>query len=642
MALSGVNQTNLNSLLATINSYNPSLASSFSNTTGTTSPTAPTPTAPVAQPTATPALATLTQSPTTTATQDYSKSPYAKYFQNTPAPLMSAYSGDEGGMYASIMQNNIERNNTFSNQFANTPISISVQELLKRNPEAAYFTPEVQKQFADNYRLGSISLSDAAQYSPTLLPQSQGKINFLKNGKSNYSAVDPANLSKAYWDPNLGLQIDKKYVVDPVRNNLISTIAPIMASVVAPGIGTALGSALGIASPTISSAIAGAGLGGLTSGLSGGNPLTGALTGGIGGAITGSGVLDSLSSTANIPDISSLNTGLDFSNIDNLIQGGSITSGQGASALVNAAPIGTNIAGVAGGALNPALSAGAGALSNLATSDLASLANNFQSPASISTVGESTGLNNTGTGLSDVPTGQITNLGTDMITSPENLQSLVNSSPIGSELLPGTPGTTGGYLNPTMAAGSGVAAAAQGTGSVTEFLSNLFNTGATNFMKDPLKNSTTLLGGLISYLQGQGQSSDLSNLLKQGLSQSDPFGAQRAYYAQRLKDTYTNPVGVQKSPEYQAVHARELDALERADAAQGRRSQYGARAEKMDQNFMEYLNKERATLAGLAGSGISPSQVSDLTKTLGVGSSNAQINSTGQLLFALDRILNGK
>lgn len=635
MALSGVNQRNLNSLLATINSYNPSLASSFSNTTGTTSPTAPIPTAPVAQPTslgsltagakvdtsglnpnakanmAAMDLSTMYSSPKTstnpTVTQDYSKSPYAKYFQNTPVPLQSNYAGDPGGMYATIMQNSIERNNTFSNQFANTPLSVSVQELLKRNPEAAYFTPEVQKQFADNYRLGSISLSDAAQYSPTLLPQSQGKINFLKNGKSNYSAVDPANLSKAYWDSNLGLQIDKKYVVDPVRSNFISTIAPIMASVVAPGIGTALGSALGIASPTISSAIAGAGLGGLTSGLSGGNALTGALTGGIGGAITGSGVLDSLVTPTN-----------------------PVTAGSNAIS-----GVGNLASNITTDVLN------SGNLASGAVSSLANSANNFQAPSSISSVGETPLLNNTATGLSSTPAGQITNLGTDMITSPENLQSLVNSSPIGSELLPGTPGTTGGYLNPTMAAGSGVAATAQGTGSITDYISNLFNSGVDNFMKDPVKNTGTLLSGLVSYLQGQGQAGDLSNLLKQSLAQADPFGSQRAYYAQKLKDTYTNPVGVQQSPEYQAVHAKELDALERADAAQGRRSQYGARAEKMDQNFMEYLNKERSTLAGLAGSGISPSQVSSLATNLGIGSSNAQVNSTGQLMFALNQLLNG-
>ena len=243
---------------------------------------------------------------------------------------------------------------------------------------------------------------------------------------------------------------------------ILGTLAAVGAGIAAPWAVPALGGALGVGG-VAAGGLYGAGAGALSSGLSGGNVLNGALTGGLTGAV-GGGLLDYFSGVANLPDVSSLNSGFDLSNIDNLIQGGSITSGQGASALVNAAPVGTNIAGVAGGALNPALSAGAGALSNLATSDLASLANNFQSPASISTVGESTGLNNTGTGLSDVPTGQITNLGTDMITSPENLQSLVNSSPIGSELLPGTPGTTGGYLNPTMAAGSGVAAAAQGTG----------------------------------------------------------------------------------------------------------------------------------------------------------------------------------
>lgn len=420
---------------------------------------------------------------------------------------------------------------------------------------------------------------------------------------------------------------------------ILGALTAVGAGLAAPWAVPALGGALGVGG-VAAGGLYGAGAGALSSGLSGNDIFTGALTGGVTGAV-GGGLLDSITSGTNLPDVSSLNSGLDFSNVDDLIQGGSITSGQGASTLINAAPIGTNIAGVTGGALNPVLSVGAGALGNLATSDLVSLTNNFQAPSSISPVGESTGLNNTGTGLSDTPTGQITNLGTDMITSPENLQSLVNSSPIGSELLPGTPGSTGGYLNPTMAAGSGVAAAAQGTGSITDYISNLFNSGVDNFMKDPVKNTGTVLSGLVSYLQGQDQAGDLSKLLKNSLAQADPFGSQRAYYAQKLKDTYTNPVGVQNSPEYQAVRAKELDALERADAAQGRRSQYGARAEKMNQNFMEYLNKERSTLAGLAGASISPNQVASLATNLGVGSSNAQVNSTGQLMFALNQLLNG-
>lgn len=592
----------------------------YSPTSPTSSPTLSSLTAPAPTTTAVPQVSNPV---TSTITPDYSKSPYAKYFQNTPAPLMKPYQGDNNGMAATWSQNSIERNNTFSKQFANTPLKVSIEELLKRNPQAAYFSPEVQKAFADNYRLGMISLSDAALYSPTLLPQSQGKINLLKNGKSNYSAVDPANLSKAYWDPNLGLQIDKKYVVDPVRNNLISTIAPIMASVVAPGIGTALGSALGIASPTISSAIAGAGLGGLTSGLSGGNALTGALTGGIGGAITGSGALDSILSSTN-PITAGSNT---MSNLGKLagdittdvMSGGTAAAGSGVSGAFNLSQL----------AQDPSSILHVGDLDSMLPGT--SLSSGNSGITGLTQGGGGIGLTNAASTGGAVASDALGAGGTGALTAADGLGGLASS--LGGGLV----GTAGGVVPAATAAATSAA-----NFSVPDFLSNLFNTGATNFMKDPVKNTGTLLSGLVSYLQGQGQSSDLSNLLKQGLSQSDPFGSQRAYYAQRLKDTYTNPVGVQKSPEYQAVHARELDALERADAAQGRRSQYGARAEKMDQNFMEYLNKERATLAGLAGSGISPSQVAQLNSSLGVGSSNAQVNSTGQLLFALNQILNGK
>src|SRR5574343_142111 len=79
---------------------------------GTSSPTTSTPTlssltAPAPTTTAVPQVSNPV---TSTTTPDYSKSPYAKYFQNTPAPLMGPYQGDEGGMYATIAQNNIDRN----------------------------------------------------------------------------------------------------------------------------------------------------------------------------------------------------------------------------------------------------------------------------------------------------------------------------------------------------------------------------------------------------------------------------------------------------------------------------------------------------------------------------------------------------
>ena len=111
---------------------------------------------------------------------------------------------------------------------------------------------------------------------------------------------------------------------------------------------------------------------------------------------------------------------------------------------------------------------------------------------------------------------------------------------------------------------------------------------------------------------------------------------------ERLKSTYTNPEGYLKSPEYSAISKRRLEALERADAAQGRRSQYGARTEKMHEFDLENLSKERAMLAQLAGSGINPSQVSSLLNTLGTGSAQSQANAPGNLLFMLNQIFGGK
>ena len=300
------------------------------------------------------------------------------------------------------------------------------------------------------------------------------------------------------------------------------------------------------------------------------------------------------------------------------------------------------ISAAAGGFLNPALAgglAGAGAAAGGTLSGgLSDFNLPFQSPGSIQPIGESTGLGSVGSTAPD--------LGTGMITSPEGLSGLVNGQPIGTALGAATPGTTGGYLVPSLGGEALATTAAAGglasSSSVTDWLSNVFNQGVDKFMSDPLKNTLNLVSGISSYLGNNAQAKALEDYLKQGLSQSDPFGSQRAYYMNRLKSTYTNPEGYLKSPEYSAISKRRLEALERADAAQGRRSQYGARTEKMHEFDLENLNKERAMLAQLAGSGINPSQVASLLGSLGTGSATAQANAPGNLLFMLNQIFGGK
>lgn len=198
-------------------------------------------------------------------------------------------------------------------------------------------------------------------------------------------------------------------------------------------------------------------------------------------------------------------------------------------------------------------------------------------------------------------------------------------------------GNLSNYTIPTT--GSNGSPLSQG---VTSALSKLLEGGINKFMQDPVKNALTVYSGLTSASDQEEFAKQLQNLMSSGLQQSDPFGPQRAQYAQRLARTYTNPEEYLTSPEYKAISKRRLEALERADAAQGRRSQYGARAEKMHEFDLENLMKERTMLAQLAGSGISPSQVSSLINGVGVGSAQAQANAPGNLLFMLNQIFGGK
>ena len=626
----------------------------------TTSPTS----TPATQSTATPSLSTLTQSPTqattntpnylsynpTAGTQDFNDTWGNNYTYRDPTTPYERNLDTKVSTYAAGKDPRVQIYNLMKQYPNNNPGFNYTQEIQKLDQEMQGYKDIISRR--DNNAIYKALATDPnysylknkgltqKQAAETIAGKLAGygisnlnEIGTTPDGKF-YSKLTGKEIPKKFGYTTWGDGMQKFYLqatpdgrVVPTSawketgmstGGILGTLAAVGGGLAAPWAIPALGGALGVGG-AVAGGLYGAGTGALSSGLSGGNIINGALTGGVTGAL-GGGVMDYLSSNP-------------------------ITTGSNAisSAGDTAADITTDI-----------LNSGATTGSNV--SNTFNLGQLIQDPSSILHVGDidtmlpgtSLASGNSGiTGLTQGGSGiGLTNAastggavashvlgagGTSALTAADGLGGL--ASILGGGLV----GTAGGVVPAATAA-----AASAANFSVPEFLSNLFNTGATNFMKDPLKNSTTLLGGLISYLQGQGQSDDLAKLLKQGLSQSDPFGSQRAYYAQRLKDTYTNPVGVQKSPEYQAVHARELEALERADAAQGRRSQYGARAEKMDQNFMEYLNKERATLAGLAGSGISPSQVSDLTKTLGVGSSNAQINSTGQLLFALDQILNGK
>lgn len=137
------------------------------------------------------------------------------------------------------------------------------------------------------------------------------------------------------------------------------------------------------------------------------------------------------------------------------------------------------------------------------------------------------------------------------------------------------------------------------SGSITNTLSNIFNTIGTN------KNAQNLLGkGVAALLAGKQNTAAAKSY--QNLANSatvDPFGAQRAQYQAQLSQGYANPNSI-------TAVKQNMDALARAqaikDAAAGRRSNTATSSpglllaqQQAQQNYLK-------NLASLAGANISP------------------------------------
>lgn len=557
---------------------------------------------------------TIGQTTPSTLTDLYKDSPYANYFSGSGVGGLTASQQYEMGtgeasLGTGLSSNMVNQNADIYKRVTAMPEKVSVQQLLQMFPQAQFMSPEVQQNFANNYRLGMASLLDPKNLSERLPFRDDAfQIRNGENDESKYFSIQQKELANLGFDPVKGFNVGTATLSQPQDSWIQKNLAPIAKAGLLAGVTAGLGTGI---SNTISGlgSTAGSAAAGSTAGTAAGS---------------GAGTFGAAADAA-------LGTGM-------------ITSPSGLAGLVGAAPIGSTIPAVAGGFLNPALAgAAAGAVGSAASSGLGDFP--FQSPSSISPIGETPALNNTGTGLSTVGSTP-PDLGTGMITSPEGLSGLVNSSPIGTTLGTATPGTTGGFLNPilggaplaTTAAAGGLA---QGASSVTDFLSNLFSKGADKFMENPLQNTVGILSALSSTSQGKDLADQLKALMNQGLSQSDPFGSQRAQYAAKLKQTYDDPNTYLGSDEYKGISRKRLEALERADAAQGRKSQYGARAEKMYEFDQENLNKERTMLSQLAGSGIQPGQVGSILSSLGTGSANAQVNANGQLYALLASMFKG-
>ena len=177
----------------------------------------------------------------------------------------------------------------------------------------------------------------------------------------------------------------------------------------------------------------------------------------------------------------------------------------------------------------------------------------------------------------------------------------------------------GGSLGSSMPSLSSAAASSAnplaGLGSATSGLAGLFGTSPSN-MSNILGNFVGSKGGGLGDIFGSlGGLTKLASPILKGVG--GILGAQEAsqnknqlqdmmnnmqnrnqFYQNQLQQTYQNPQAYLNSPEAQALRSSAGQAIAREDARTGRRGQYVAAMNQLNQNMLGNLNKYRQGLAG--------------------------------------------
>lgn len=148
-----------------------------------------------------------------------------------------------------------------------------------------------------------------------------------------------------------------------------------------------------------------------------------------------------------------------------------------------------------------------------------------------------------------------------------------------------------------------------GNGSTYQGGPQEFGSGVQDYLKNIFNNPQFLtkgIGALFEGLQNKRSSNNLNRIAGNLQRAGDPFASQRGQYQRLLSDTYTNPNIALGRPEIRAQLQGLENQMNARDAAAGRRSQYGDRANQLAIASSGLLDKYRQQLAQLAGGGLSP------------------------------------
>lgn len=377
---------------------------------------------------------------------------------------------------------------------------------------------------------------------------------------------------------------------------ILSVAVPIVASFALPGIGTAIGSYVG--SALVGAVAQGAIIGAGTQAILGGSVGQGALYGGLGGAV-GYGIGELASGFSGVPDaaMEMANASGDAIESLNATQGwtgvASDTLGEAGQAGAAGLQEGGTLADL--GSSGSELQTGGGTLSELQ-------APTVQQPSAFTPGDTGAGMSTpdiTGTGTPDL-SGAATPTGTSTFDTSADLQDTFGYS---QDMLQGSqnsnPYQYGGapvYDNSTMY----TPPEDLGTwdtlkGRYKDLMSYMPSKGGSGM---------SMLGGLGNLYSAYNMNQQADYLRGMG---EQVMGNNQAYN-NLLQSSYTNPEAFLGSSEFKALNDLYLNDLKRKDAAAGRVSQYGARANLAQKQALANLGQYRQGLTG-AVSANSPGQV---------------------------------
>ena len=169
------------------------------------------------------------------------------------------------------------------------------------------------------------------------------------------------------------------------------------------------------------------------------------------------------------------------------------------------------------------------------------------------------------------------------------------------------------------------------------------NTGIPQQQGQYQMNIPGLLAGLYGVYgarQNQQQNQQLMNQIGQG---GDPFGPQRGFYQDQLRQSYQDPQQMWNSPQWQALRSQMLEESTARDAAGGRLSDFGNRDRLVAREFMgNYLPRIQQNLQGPAGAGANPGAGAALQAGMAGQMNQANRGQSASIGVLLDELFGGQ